>query len=189
MHTLLACDDETEEVCANSLPLDDAEAAVKIAKYPPVGKRSMTGQLPQFSLEPLPVPSVIEEGNAHGSAVFLMIETVESVGNIDAISAVAGVDVLLIGSNDLAIELGVPGQFKSDKYRTALEAVSRACRKHGKIFGLAGVYDNPEIQSWVIDHLGARFILGQQDSGWIAKGAKSCREALGWCSVHAKPSS
>ncbi|KAF6818239.1 HpcH/HpaI aldolase [Colletotrichum musicola] len=157
---------------------DDAKAAVAISKYSPLGIRSMTGQLPLFNLRPTPVGTIVFETNATGSSVILMIETRRSVEQVDSIAAVDGVDVLLIGSNDLTIELGEPGDFASAKYRGALEAVSAACRKHGKIFGLAGVYDSPEIQAWGFRELGARFILGQQDSGLLASGTKGCVAAV-----------
>lgn len=138
----------------------------------------MTGQLPVFGLRPTPVATIVSETNAKASSVILMIETRESVEKVDQIAAVDGVDVLLIGSNDLAIELGVAGQFTSGEFRGALERVSAACKKHGKVFGIAGVYDAPELQGWALNELGARFILGQQDSGLLAGGAKRCVEAL-----------
>lgn len=152
--------------------------AVSISKYPPQGVRSMTGQLPVFELKPTPAATIVSETNARGSSVILMIETRESIDKVEEIAAVEGVDVLLIGSNDLAIELGVPGDFASKEYRDALEKVSAACKKHGKVFGLAGVYDAPELQSWALNDLGARFILGQQDSGLLAGGAKKCVGAI-----------
>jgi len=37
-----------------------------------------------------------------------MIETNEALENLDAISSISGVDVLLVGPSDLSIELGVP---------------------------------------------------------------------------------
>ncbi|CAG9989375.1 unnamed protein product [Clonostachys byssicola] len=156
----------------------DAEAAVQICKYPPQGCRSMTGQLPLFSLKPTPTSRVISETNAQGSSVILMIETKESVEKIDEIAAVTGVEVLLIGSNDLSIELGCAGQFQDEAFRSALAAVSAACQKHGKVFGLAGIYDAPELQSWAINTLSAGFILCQQDSGILAGGGKKCAEAV-----------
>ncbi|KGO42817.1 Pyruvate/Phosphoenolpyruvate kinase [Penicillium expansum] len=105
-------------------------------------------------------------------------EPLDSIENVDDIAAVDGVDVLLIGSNDLAIELGVPGQFESTEFRNALEKVSQSCHKHRKIFGLAGIYDAPEIQDWALNTLGARFILAQQDSGLIAGAGKKCADVL-----------
>ncbi|KAL3301194.1 HpcH/HpaI aldolase [Colletotrichum asianum] len=97
---------------------------VSISKYPPKGVRSMTGQLPLFGLRPTAVEQIVNDTNSLGSSVILMIETRDSVENVDAIAAIDGVVMLLIGSNDLAIELGVPGQFSSKEYRTAL------CRMH-----------------------------------------------------------
>lgn len=107
-----------------------------------------------------------------------MIETKESVDHIDDIASVEGADVILVGSNDLAIELGVPGQFNSNTFRDALEAVSKACKKHGKVFGLAGIYDNHDVHNWAINELGARFLLGGQDSAILARGAKETMAAI-----------
>lgn len=151
---------------------------MRISKYPPLGCRSMTGQLPLFGLRAQPTPTVISETNERGSSVILMIETRSSIDNIEAIAAVPGVEALLIGSNDLAIELGVPGDFKSKEYRDAVQAVSEACRRHGKVLAFAGIYDNPEVQGWAVREMGARLILGQQDSGLIAGSGKRCVEAL-----------
>jgi 2-keto-3-deoxy-L-rhamnonate aldolase RhmA len=138
----------------------------------------MTGQLPQFSYTARPHETVIAESNSRGSTVFVMIETVQAIGNLDAIASVEGVDVLLVGSNDLSIELGIPAQFESPVFRDALEKVSRACRQNGKIMALGGIYDRPDIQRWAVHELGVRWILGGQDSSFIAKGAAGCMEAL-----------
>lgn len=107
-----------------------------------------------------------------------MIETKESVDHINEIASVQGADVILIGSNDLAIELGVPGQFNSKTFREALETVSKACKKHGKVFGLAGIYDNHDLHDWTINTLVARFLLGGQDSAILARGTKETVAAI-----------
>ncbi|KAF3805668.1 hypothetical protein GCG54_00005707 [Colletotrichum gloeosporioides] len=158
--------------------LDDAKAAVSICKYPPQGKRSITGQLPLFSLKATPQDTIISETNRNGSSVFLMIETKESIDNIEEIASVDGADVLLVGSNDLAIELGAPGQFRSKEFRAAMETISQACEKHGKIMGLAGIYDDHELHDWAINQLGVRFLLGGQDSAILARGAKETMAAI-----------
>lgn len=138
----------------------------------------MTGQLPYFSLKPTPAEVFVGENNAKASSVFVMMETRESIKNADKIASVEGVDVLLIGSNDLATELGVPAQFTSDEFRSAVEAVSQACKKHGKIFGLAGIYENAELHDWALNKLEAGFVLVQQDSGILARVGKECAEAI-----------
>jgi 2-keto-3-deoxy-L-rhamnonate aldolase RhmA len=138
----------------------------------------MTGQLPLFSLQQTPIPKVIEKSNSAGSTVILMIETIESIRNINEIAETEGVDLLLIGANDLSIELGVPGQFESQIFRKALETVSGACERHHKFMGVAGIYDNPVFHRWAVNVLGVRFILGQQDSGILARHAKECCVSL-----------
>ena len=138
----------------------------------------MTGQLPVFSLKPTRPQQVIGESNASASSVILMIETKDGVENADEIAAVDGADVLLIGSNDLSIELGVPGGFQTPVFRSALEAVSEACRRHNKVMGLAGIYDNHEIQNWAINTLGVRYLLVHGDSGLLASGAVRCIAAV-----------
>ncbi|KAI0140743.1 Pyruvate/Phosphoenolpyruvate kinase-like domain-containing protein [Pestalotiopsis sp. NC0098] len=107
-----------------------------------------------------------------------MVETRECIANIDAIASTKGVDVLLVGSNDLSVELGVPGDYKSQEFQLALETISEACKKHGKILGFAGIYENHELQEWAIKKLGAGFILGQQDSGLLARSAVEVVNAL-----------
>lgn len=87
----------------------------------------MTGQLPIFQLKLTATDEIIAETNKSASSVVLMIETKESIKKIDEIASVLGVDLLLVGSNDVSIRLGVPSQFDSTEFRSTLESVSRAC--------------------------------------------------------------
>ena len=48
-----------------------------------------------------------------------MLETPTAIANADAIAAVPGVDVLLIGSNDLCAEMGIPGDFGNERVAEA----------------------------------------------------------------------
>ena len=42
--------------------------------------------------------------------ITVMIETPKAVENAEAIAAVPGIDCLLVGSSDLSMELGIPGE-------------------------------------------------------------------------------
>jgi 2-keto-3-deoxy-L-rhamnonate aldolase RhmA len=138
----------------------------------------MTGQQPAFHMKPVPFQQTIEICNNSTSTVFTMIESQHGVDAADDIAAVEGVDVLLVGSADLTIDLGIPGQFTSDKYRSAVERVAAACRKHSKVLGIAGVYDNADIHDWFINTLGARFMLIQQDGTLISGGGAKAVQAV-----------
>ncbi|MDF2522803.1 MAG: hypothetical protein K0R31_444, partial [Clostridiales bacterium] len=64
------------------------------------------------------------------------IETKLSVENADAIAAIPGIDVLLIGPNDLSISLGVPGDLFNPIELDAIAHVAAACKRNNKSFGL-----------------------------------------------------
>lgn len=116
--------------------------------------------------------------NKMASTVIAMIESADAIEAIDGIAAVDGVDVLLIGSADLTVDMGIAGQFQSEKYRNAVQTVSAACKKHGKVFGMAGVYDKPEVHDWMVNEMGVRFMLLAQDTSCIASGAARAVQAV-----------
>jgi 2-keto-3-deoxy-L-rhamnonate aldolase RhmA len=152
--------------------VEDARKAIKMCKYPPVGTRSMTGLLPLFGMKAVPLDEMISSSNESGSTVFAMIESREAVEAVGKIAAVEGVDVLLVGSLDLSVDCGIGGQFDSPTFRSLMEDVAVACKKHGKVFGVAGISDNSETQEWLVNTLGARFMLAQMDLTLVSAGAR-----------------
>ncbi|KAK4236135.1 Pyruvate/Phosphoenolpyruvate kinase-like domain-containing protein [Achaetomium macrosporum] len=150
---------------------EDAEAAVRMCKFPPRGKRSLWLQQAAVGLRTItPIHRLVDTVNGEASAVGMMIETAESIKNIDAIAAVDGIDLLMVGCMDLSTDMGMPGTVDAPEFRAALEAVSAACRRHNKVFGLAGNYNNLKFQHWAINTLGARLVLCQVDSNIISVG-------------------
>ena len=147
-------------------------------KYPPTGCRSMTGTQPLFRMKPMPVEQTIATCNEVGSLVIAMIESRDAVEAADEIAAVEGVEMILVGSSDLSIDLGVAGQFRSDTYRNALQKIADACKTHGKILGLAGVYDAPDIHDWAINTLGVRYMLVAQDGSVMISGGSKAIAAV-----------
>jgi 2-keto-3-deoxy-L-rhamnonate aldolase RhmA len=90
-----------------------------------------------------------------------MIETPRAVENAERIAAVPGIDVLLMGTNDLCLEMGIPGKLEDERVVSAMDAVIGACRKHGKWPGLGGVYGREPMQRYV--GRGMRFVLAGND--------------------------
>jgi len=152
----------------------EAKAAVKMCKFPPLGKRSLWLQQAAVGLKAMPMATLASVVNRQASGVGMMIETAESIENIDEIAAVEGVDLLMVGCIDLSTDMGMPGEINNAKFRAALEAVSAAARRHNKVFGLAGNYNDPKFQDWVINTLGVRLILCNVDSNLISVGAIEC---------------
>lgn len=110
--------------------------------------------------------------NNTGSTVFLMIETIEGLERVDDIAAEPGCDVLLVGSQDLSTELGTLDNWDDPKFMGALQKVGAAAAKHGKIFGIAGLYTRPDILKTVIQDYGARWVLGANDVALLTAAAK-----------------
>jgi 2-keto-3-deoxy-L-rhamnonate aldolase RhmA len=146
----------------------EAREVVDRLKYPPVGHRSMGGIGPHYQLRSA---SSGEAASALNSAnlTVVMLETPTAIGNAGEIAAVPGVDVLLIGTNDLCAELGIHGDFGNDKVAEAYKAMIAACKQHNKFPGMAGIYNEAIMPRYI--ELGARFILAGQDAQFMSAGA------------------
>ena len=101
----------------------------------------------------------------------LMLETPTAIDNAEEIASVPGVDVLLIGSNDLCAEMGIPGDFGNERLAEAYGSMIAACRKHGKFPGMAGIYNESIMPRYI--EMGARFILSGQDASFMQAAAKA----------------
>jgi len=104
-----------------------------------------------------------------------MMETPTAIANAEAIAAVPGIDALLIGTNDLAAEMGIPGDFGHQRIAGAYETVIAACRKHNKWPGMAGVYVEELMQKYI--GMGMRLVLAGSEGAFLMAGA-SRRAAL-----------
>lgn len=143
-----------------------------------MGKRSLTGTLPQFELRSLPATQLMEEANQSGSTVFIMIETVDALECVDSLAAEPGCDVLMVGCQDLSMEIGTLGEWDHPKFIGALEKVGEAAKKHNKIFGIAGLYTRPDVLERAIKEFGVRWVVGNNDLGLLLSGAKANCELL-----------
>ena len=151
--------------------VDTAKEARRIAEafhYPPAGTRSWGGPPAIYGYQP---PSMAEAQAAINAEILtvVMLESPEAVKNAGDIAAVDGVDVLLIGTSDLSSELGIAGQMGHPKIIDAYETVGAACRKHGKVLGMGGVYDQENAARYV--GMGARFVLTGSDHSYVLMGA------------------
>ena len=116
---------------------EEAKQLVRWSKFAPVGNRGF-GSIGEFT-NFVNIGSDVITFMKHQNELTLtiaQIETAEAIKNIDAIAAVEGIDVLLIGPTDLAISLGVPGDIMGEVSQTAIGKVADAAEKHHKIFSM-----------------------------------------------------
>jgi 2-keto-3-deoxy-L-rhamnonate aldolase RhmA/uncharacterized protein (DUF1330 family) len=158
----------------------DAQEVVRAAKYPPLGERSFTGSLPHLRYQTIPTSEVFSVMN-EATMVVAMIESAEALRVIDEIAAVSGVDMLLIGTNDLCASLGIPGQLDHELIQQAYAKAMRACRMNGKQLGIGGLAAQPKLIEQYIQ-LGARYVsTGTDLSFLLAQASNKARQIREVC--------
>jgi len=148
---------------------EEARAMVDAFKFAPVGHRSIGGGYPQFGFAATPAKDVVTQLN-DATLVIAMIETPRAVENAEKIAATPGIDVLLLGTNDLCLELGIAGQLEHEKVVSAIDAIIGACKKHNKWPGLGGVYGKDLARRYI--SRGMRFVLAGNDLGMLLAAAQ-----------------
>jgi 2-keto-3-deoxy-L-rhamnonate aldolase RhmA len=140
----------------------DAAAAVQHCKFAPIGNRGAYGSWPQLGYRAVPAVEARAALNA-ATLLIVMIENRGALDNVEAIAAVPGVDIVHMGSNDLATDLGVPGELTHPKVLAGVERLVAACRKHGKTPGIGGLTGGDTKRIEQVVALGARFLTAANE--------------------------
>ena len=117
----------------------DAEGVVNAVKYPPLGQRGLGGSTCPVG-KYMGWPKLTDQ-IAHVNeqlVVGIQIETAEALADVDNILSVPGIDMAVVGNDDLSIGMGIPGQLDHPRYLKAVETIIAACEKHGVLPGIAG---------------------------------------------------
>lgn len=153
---------------------EQAKEIVKWSKYAPIGDRGYSaGTLATHYMSNKSSVEIMKAAN-DSTVSIAQIETRLAVDNADAIAAVEGIDVLLIGPNDLSISLGVPGDTMNPIELEAIRHVAEACKRNNKAFGIhAGL---KMIQKFADD---LTFIMCSSDADILRDGFTNIRKSLG----------
>lgn len=154
---------------------EEAQAVVRAARFPPVGRRSISGPNAVSGYGSRTPAQLVEVLERH-TVVAVMIETPEGVAACESIASVAGIDMILIGPSDLTAEMGIHGQYENEHFHRAVESVAAACRRHGVALGVAGIKSLDLLKRFV--GLGLRFISAGTDVGMMAEAASTRARAL-----------
>ena len=112
---------------------NDARRAVAACRYPPHGMRGVAGltRASGFGRQ----KGYLQHAN-DGICLLLQVETLEAIGNVEAVAAVEGVDGVFIGPSDLAASMGHIGQPGNDEVQTAIRDALTAIKAAGKPAGI-----------------------------------------------------
>ncbi|KAJ6606037.1 Phosphoenolpyruvate/pyruvate domain-containing protein [Mycena vulgaris] len=156
-----------------------AQSAVNAAKYPPIGKRSITmfNAITQYTTG-LHFEAMAKVSN-DTTLIMPMIETREGLDNVKEIAAVDGIDVLLVGCGDLCVDLGIPNDHDSPIFHEAIAQVAAAADaastpNHKVFVGLGGLEARPELmEKFVKEHACIRYLMAGRDIVHLFNGMKA----------------
>jgi 4-hydroxy-2-oxoheptanedioate aldolase len=146
---------------------EEARNAVAHTRYPPAGVRGVAGttRATRFGRVKDYARRAHEE-----ICVLVQVETQQALGNIEAISAIDGVDGIFIGPADLHASLGYPGEIANPKVKPMIDDAIKRIRKAGKAPGIL-TPSEADARHWL--ECGALFVAVGADVGILARGAEA----------------
>jgi len=124
----------------------DAEAAVRGAKYSPMGARGLSFAT-RAGLYTAAGTGITNQMNEE-SLTIVHVEGERGIANIAEIVSVPHIDVIFLGPYDLSQSLGIPGQIGDRRVIELMQNAVSTIRSAGKAVGTFA--DNPEIaKRWV----------------------------------------
>lgn len=154
---------------------DQARRIVERTRYAPYGNRSVPSPLATFGFRPVD-PLTLMAGCEAEVSVTVMIESAQGLAEAEAIAAVPGIDVLMVGANDLAVSLGHTGDVAHPDVLQAFARIAAAAAAAGKEFAVIGV---PE--ALLDTHafaLGAATVIATNDINLLVDGGTALVAAL-----------
>ena len=153
---------------------EDAMKVVQAVKYRPMGERSLPGVTSQLHYRALPMSVACETLN-DATMIIAMIESAAGLAAVEEIAAVPGIDILLVGANDLCSDHGVPGQFDHEIVERAYARTQAACEANGKTMGVGGLASRPDLMKKYVA-LGGRYVSLGADLSMLVAAATQKRK-------------
>lgn len=152
---------------------EQAEYAVRAAKYPPMGIRGMGARF--LNTAGLDLAEYLRTANEE-TFIMVQIETVEAVEHLDDILTTPGVDAFLVGPNDLAASHGYVGQ----PTHPEMEKIVKGIMDRGKELGVPGGYAfiSMDANRTRIAE-GFQWITLGSDMGFLAQAARAALAEVG----------
>ncbi len=154
---------------------EEARVVVRRAKFPPLGERGVSAGLPHLHFRRVPAAEAYAALNEM-TMVIVQFETAQAIERADEILGIEGVDMALIGANDLTADIGIPGQYEHPKVREAYAAAIAAAKRHGKHVGIGGLAGQPRLAAEFV-RMGARYVSAGTDLAFLLEAASERAKA------------
>jgi 2-dehydro-3-deoxyglucarate aldolase len=144
----------------------EAQRAVEYAKYPPQGVR---GWAPRAASDfHRRMKEYTDEANDR-TVVWVQIEHVDAVNDLDNILKIRGLDGVFVGPADLSFSMGIPMQWEHPDLLAAVQLVARKAREAGVPVGGAVDDTVEETMRWI--GWGFQFVTLGLDWGFMRDAA------------------
>jgi len=154
---------------------DEAEAAIREAKYPPRGARGYGYS--RANMHGMDFTQYIASANDE-IAMVSRSSTMDAIANLNGIIQTPGVDGLFIGPLDLSGSMGITGQLDHPQMVQALDCYRHACSDSKVSAGMHIVRPNPENIRAAIDQGYTLIALGL-DNVFLDDASRTCLKAAG----------
>ena len=146
---------------------EQAQALVRATRYAPAGMRGMGSAMARASRWQS-YPDYVHQADQQ-ICLLVQAETVQALGNLDAIAATPGVDGVFIGPADLSASMGHPGHPEHPSVQAAIhDGIGRILRA-GKAPGIL-VTSEPQAHQWLA--AGALFVAVGVDAQLLVNAAR-----------------
>jgi len=152
---------------------EEAEDAVRSCSYPPKGVRGF-GPRRANRYNEMDTLDFLEQAERSFLRI-LQIEHQRAVENLEEILQVEGIDLLIVGPNDLSASYGLLGHTRDPRMMPVYDEIAAKCKAAGKPFGVSlGPADRDSIRDWV--RRGASAVGCADDVSFISMGCKDTLE-------------
>ena len=151
----------------------EAQKAVEACKYPPEGIRGFGPTRNMYGFD-----SVEDYLAAAGKQimVFVQIEHIDAVLDLDAILAVPGLDGIVLGRNDLSGSMGKLGKISDPEVTNAIDTIFAKARQANVFIGVSIGNDMDAVREWRAKGV-HWFVLGEEISHFY-DGTKQVADAV-----------
>lgn len=151
------------------LTSEEAQAFVAACTYPPEGIRGF-GPRRATRYGAIDAADYTREAQKYTLRI-IQIEHIEAVRNLEDILAVPGIDLLIVGPNDLSASMGHLCDTRHPEVLPIYDRIADACNAHGMPFGVSlGPTDMLSLQEWLTR--GAVVVGCGDDISYVALGVQ-----------------
>ena len=150
----------------------EAEEVVRWAKFAPLGERGFDGAGADAFYTGIPMDEYVRDANKETFLV-IQLEDPNAIEQAEAIAAVEGVDVIMLGPADFSVLSGIPGQFDHPSIEKSLNKIAQPAANTGKHWASTAADAN---SAKGLLQRGAGMILHNADICMVKKGLEIMRD-------------